>query len=175
VAITASRRRLYEALVEEMPWYVSAVVRFQMAIADQLEMPVADVHAVAALLEFGPVGVRRLAELMGMTTGAATRLVDRLERGGFVRREPDPDDRRRLVLHVVPERVQVIARYYDSIGERFRRRLSNYSDDDLRFLLEFLRAGRADSEAETTRLRTEGRRHGVRQRRESQGESLILH
>jgi DNA-binding MarR family transcriptional regulator len=158
-----------------MPWYVSAAVRFQMAIADQLEMPVADVHAVAALLEFGPVGVRRLSELMGMTTGAATRLVDRLERGGFVRREPDPDDRRRLVLQVVPERVRVIARYYDSIGDRFRRRLVDYSDDDLRFLLEFLRAGRADSEAETTRLRTEGRRHGVRQRRESQGESLILH
>jgi hypothetical protein len=40
------REALIKALVEEMPWYVSAAVRFQIAVADQLEMPLADVHAV---------------------------------------------------------------------------------------------------------------------------------
>lgn len=162
---TVSRQGLEEALVREMPWYVSSAVRFQMAVADQLEMPVADVHAIGALLEVGPTGVRRLAELMGMTTGVATRLVDRLERGGFVRREPDPDDRRRVVLRAVPERVEAVAHYYEPMGERWRRQLADYTDDDLRFLLDFLRTGRADAQAETARLRAEGRRHGIRKRR----------
>jgi DNA-binding MarR family transcriptional regulator len=160
----ADRGRLQEALVQEMPWYISAAVRFQMAVADQLGMPVADVHAVGALLEVGPTGVRQLAELMGVTTGAATRLVDRLERGGFVRRESDPSDRRRVVLRLVPERVEVIARYYESMGERWRRTVEGHSDAELRFLLEFLRAGRADAQAETAQLRADGRRHGARKR-----------
>ena len=77
------REALIKALVEEMPWYVSAAVRFQIAVADQLEMPLADVHAVGALVEFGAVGVRRLADLMGMTTGAVTRMADRRGRTVF--------------------------------------------------------------------------------------------
>jgi DNA-binding MarR family transcriptional regulator len=147
-----------------MPWYISASVRFQMAVADQLGMPVADVHAVGALLEVGPTGVSQLAELMGMTTGAVTRLVDRLEAGGFVRREPDPNDRRRVVLRLVPERLQVISGYYESMGERWRRTVDGCSDAELQFLLEFLRSGRADALAETARLRAGGRRHGARRR-----------
>jgi DNA-binding MarR family transcriptional regulator len=102
---------------------------------------------------------------MGMTTGAVTRMVDRLERGGFVRREPDPSDRRRVVLRAVPERVGVISRYYQSMGERWQRQIAGYSDGELRFLVEFLRRGRENTQVETARLRAEGRRHGARRRR----------
>ncbi|MQA82509.1 MAG: MarR family transcriptional regulator [Streptosporangiales bacterium] len=169
--MTAGPRSLQEALVQEMPWYVSAAVRFQMAVADQMGMPLADVHAVGALLEVGPTGVRQLAEVMGMTTGAVTRLVDRLEGGGFVRRDPDPTDRRRVVLRVVPERVEAISRYYESMGDRWRRTVDGYSDAELRFLLDFLRSGRADAQAETARLRADGRRHGARKRRATGGDA----
>jgi DNA-binding MarR family transcriptional regulator len=91
--MASKRKALLDALIQEMPWYISAATRFQVAVADQLGMPLTDVHAIGALLEIGPTGVRRLADLMGMTTGAVTRLVDRLERAGYVRREPDPADR----------------------------------------------------------------------------------
>jgi len=167
----ADRQGLQEALVREMPWYISSAVRFQMAVADQLGMPVADVHAMGALLEVGPTGVKQLAELMGMTSGAVTRLVDRLERGGFVRRDPDPTDRRKVVLRVVPERVEVIARYYESMGRRWRQAVDEYSDAELQFVLEFLRSGRADAQAETARLRSQGRRHGARGRRADRGDA----
>jgi hypothetical protein len=84
----ARRADLREQLVEEMPWYVSSAVRFQIAVANQLQLPLSDVHAIAALLEFGPIGVGRLAELMGMTTGATTRLVDRPDCRPHVPRQP---------------------------------------------------------------------------------------
>lgn len=160
------REELVSELVEEMPRYISAAVRFQVAVAHQLDMPVSDVHALAALLETGPAGVSRLAELMGMTTGAVTRLVDRLERGGYVRREPDPADRRRVVLQVVPERVAEIARHYQPLGARWQRQIDQYSDAELRFLLDFLRRGRQDAQAETAQLRSGGRAHGTRRRRD---------
>jgi DNA-binding MarR family transcriptional regulator len=160
----AGRAELTSALAQEMPWYISAAVRLQVAVAHQLGMPVTDVHALAALLEAGPVGISRLAELMGTTASAVTRLVDRLERGGYVRREQDPDDRRRLLVHVVPERVADIAHFYESMDARWRQRIERYSDAELRFLLDFLRQGRHDAEAETARLRASGRAHGTRRR-----------
>ncbi|MEE6311601.1 MarR family transcriptional regulator [Plantactinospora veratri] len=159
------RDELIGGLVEEMPRYISAAVRFQVAVAHQLDMSVSDVHGLAALLETGPAGVRQLADLMGMTTSAVTRLVDRLERGGYVRREPDPADRRRVVIHVVEERVAQVAGYYERLNVRWQRQISQYSDPELRFLLEFLRQGRQDARAETVNLRAGGRQHATRGRR----------
>jgi DNA-binding MarR family transcriptional regulator len=158
------RAELLERLIQEMPWYISAAVRYQIAVADQLELPLTDIHAVGALLEIGPAGVRRLADLMGMTTGAVTRLVDRLERAGYVRREADPADRRRVVIQVVPERVADIAQYYEPMGERWQDQMSAYTNGQLEFLIDFLRQGREHAQAETTTLRTEGRPHATRRR-----------
>lgn len=163
----ANRDALQEVLLREMPWYVSAAVRFQIAVANQLQMPVTDVHAIGALLEFGSVGVRRLAELLGMTTGATTRLVDRLERAGFVVREADPGDRRRVVVQVVPARIAEVAHYYESMDERWRQQLEGYSEEQLAFLVEFLRRGREDAQAETATLRAVGRAHGSRRLRDT--------
>jgi DNA-binding MarR family transcriptional regulator len=163
------REDLYESLLREMPWYISSAVRFQIAIANQLQMPVTDVHAVGALLEFGPIGVARLAELMGMTTGAATRLVDRLEGNGYVVRERDASDRRQVVLRVVPERVAEIGRYYEPMGERLDRQLADCTDEQLSFLLAFLRDRRSYAQAETERLRADGRSHGTRRPRPAGG------
>jgi predicted transcriptional regulator len=162
--MASKRAELLDALIQEMPWYISAATRFQIAVADQLGMPLTDVHAIGALLEIGPAGVRRLADLMGMTTGAVTRLVDRLERAGYVRREPDPADRRRVVVQVVPERVADIGRYYEPIGERWSQQVSSYTDAQLKFLLDFLRQGREHAQSETTTLRTQGRPHATRRR-----------
>lgn len=169
--MTKGRQDLVETLVREMPWYVSAAVRFQMAVADQLGMPLTDVHALGALMEFEPIGARRLADLMGMTTGAVTRMVDRLERGGYVLREPDPIDRRRVVLRLVPERVGEIARYYESMDVRWQEQVAGYSDAELRFLVEFLRQGREHAQIETEALRADGRAHGTRQRRSSRDDA----
>ena len=159
------REELVGALVAEMPSFISTVVRFQVAVAHQLDMPVTDVHALGALLEAGPLGVSELAELMGMTTGAITRLVDRLEGGGYVRRERDSEDRRRVVLHAVPERVADVARYYEAMDVRWRQQVDRYSEDQLRFLLDFFRQEREHTQAETMKLRAGGRAHGTRRRR----------
>jgi DNA-binding MarR family transcriptional regulator len=60
-----------------------------------------DLGALCLLLLHGPAPAGRLAELTGLTTGAVTGVVDRLEQGGFVRRDIDPADRRKVI--VVPD------------------------------------------------------------------------
>ncbi len=76
----------------------------------------------------------RLAELAGLTTGAVTGVLDRLEAAGFVRREADPDDRRRFIVRPVPERMAEVAAAYRPLLERAAqirggRDLSGYLDE----------------------------------------------
>ena len=79
------------------------------------------------------------AEAMGLTTGAVTRVIDRLEQAGYVRRTTDPADRRRVVVEVVPERVATVESLLDSLGTaaagRRRAVLGRAAGDDQRLPL----------------------------------------
>ena len=102
--------------------------------------------------------------MIGLTTGAATRLADRLERGGYVRREPDPADRRRVVLTVVPERIAEIAERYRPMDQHWQAQLEQYAEPELRLLLDFLTDGRNSAQQVTAGLRSAGRPHATRRR-----------
>lgn len=78
--------------------------------------------------------------------------------------EPDPADRRRVVVQVVPERVADVSRYCEPMGDRWQQQVATYTDSQLEFLVEFLRQGRGSAQAETTALRTNGRPHATRRR-----------
>ncbi len=67
-----------------------------------------------------------LAEEIGLTGAAVTALVDRLEAGGYVRRERDTDDRRRVTIHAVPEKVRELDYLYDGISVAMSGLLSKY-------------------------------------------------
>jgi len=64
-----------------------------------------DLGSLCLLLLHGPASAGRLAELTGLTTGAVTGVIDRLEQSGFVRRELDPADRRKVIVVPDPARV----------------------------------------------------------------------
>ncbi len=74
------------------------------AAAERLGMAVTDFFCLSILLMEGSASAGRLAERTGLTTGAITGVVDRLARRGWVRRDVDPDDRRRVVVRVADTR-----------------------------------------------------------------------
>jgi hypothetical protein len=76
----------------------TAVVLFHEAIAAQLGMSATEWKCLSLLDQHGPSTAGRLAQLSGFTTGAITGIVDRLERAGYARREPHPNDRRSIVI-----------------------------------------------------------------------------
>src|SRR5262249_25860517 len=63
------------------------------AIAQQLRIAQTDLECLAVLQDLGPASAGQLADVLGLTTGAVTGVVDRLVAAGFVVRESDPDDR----------------------------------------------------------------------------------
>ncbi|WP_226900320.1 MarR family transcriptional regulator [Nonomuraea phyllanthi] len=78
--------------------YLSAMVLNSLAAAEAAGLNATDYHALNLLDLTGPLTSGELAVRAGLTTGATTRLIDRLERGGHARRVPDPADRRKVMV-----------------------------------------------------------------------------
>ena len=99
-----------------------------------------DIGALCLLLLHGPAPAGRLADLTGLTTGAVTGVIDRLEAGGFVRRELDPADRRKVI--VVPDRGRVDRDLFPHFPSLQRAAAQQFYDDfsvaELELITEFL-------------------------------------
>lgn len=76
------------------------------AVAERLGLHPTSWECLSMLFEHGTMPAGRLAELTGLTTGAITGLVDRLEEAGFVARQRDPADRRRVIVELAPTAFQ---------------------------------------------------------------------
>jgi DNA-binding MarR family transcriptional regulator len=127
---------------------------FGQTVAIRLGLSESDIDALELLIDTGASTAGRLAELMGLTTGAVTRVIDRLEQAGYVRRESDPTDRRRVVVDVVPERVAAIESLLASLERAAAQEVERYSPDQLALINDFL-ARMADlTRTESARLRT---------------------
>src|SRR2546423_6356623 len=98
--------RLAEMDVESRR-YLAAFVLFNQAVADKLGMHPTDLQCLNLItIEDGPVTTGRIAELTGLTSGSASRLVDRLVKAGYVDRHQDSQDRRRVLVQPVPTAVR---------------------------------------------------------------------
>src|ERR1700757_2495771 len=94
----------------------TATVLFHHAIAEVLGLGPTDHKCLDLLVERGTVTGSELAALTGLTTGAVTGVVARLERAGYRRREPDPQDGRRQLLHPVPARTAEIGEVFGGLA-----------------------------------------------------------
>ncbi|ROP51974.1 MarR family winged helix-turn-helix transcriptional regulator [Streptomyces sp. PanSC9] len=149
------RARLYEELSAESRRYLAAYVLFNQAVADHLGLHPTDVQCLSLLTaESAPLTVRQIADMTGLTTGSATRLVDRLERGGYVARTPDPTDRRRVLVTPVPERVARVTALWDDLGRTWRTILDDHSEDELEAIIRHMRRGNELSHSQIERLRS---------------------
>jgi DNA-binding MarR family transcriptional regulator len=95
----------------------------------------------------------RLAELTGLTTGAITGVVDRLEKAGLVRRERDEEDRRKVFIAIVPENVAKVGRFYEHLQRGMLELWETYSDAELKLMLRFMTQGYETMLAATEELK----------------------
>jgi DNA-binding MarR family transcriptional regulator len=140
---------------------------FGQTIANHVGISNSDMECLDFLILGGRVTAGRLAELTGLTTGAITGVVDRLEQAGMVRRERDADDRRKVFVAAVPENIAKIGRFYEHLQRAMLKVWDGYSDAELRLLLRFATQGYETMLAATEELKAmmqapEGKRAGVR-------------
>ncbi|MDL4814552.1 MarR family winged helix-turn-helix transcriptional regulator [Actinomadura opuntiae] len=138
------RERMMAELQQGMQRSTMFTVLLHHATASKAGMNVTDAQCVNALTLDGPQTPGRLAELMGITTGGAiTAVIDRLEKAGYVKRTRDPDDRRRVIVELVPENVARFGQYFEPIARVFYERLGSFSDEQIAFLLDWIRGNNA--------------------------------
>ena len=126
---------------------------FGQTVAIRFGLSESDVEALELLIDAGSATAGRLSELMGLTTGAVTRVIDRLEQAGYVRRVPDAADRRRVVVEVVPEKIAAVSATMARVGEKGAEEISHYSESDLAVINDFLTRMAAITHDEATALR----------------------
>ncbi len=143
---TPARSELLRRLVGAVRRQVAWTVLHNQAIADRLGMGVTDLQCVNLLDIEGPMTAGRLAELIGLTTGAVTGVLDRLERAGLARREADPADRRRVVVQLVPEGMARVRAAYAPVGGAVQELYAGFDDAEVALLV-----GYAERSAEITR------------------------
>jgi DNA-binding MarR family transcriptional regulator len=108
------------------------------ASADRIGINVTDLNCLNILALSGPLTAGELARATGLTTASITGVLDRLEEGGFVRRERDAHDRRRVVVHLDPTRGRRhVAPVFAPVVEAWRAAAAQYTDEQLALILGF--------------------------------------
>jgi len=110
---------------------------FAAAVAERAGISGSDMDCMDFLNLEGRMTAGRLAGLTGLTSGAITGVVDRLEKAGFVRRERDDSDRRKVFIAPVPERMMEIGHFYQLMQRAMEKQAAGYTDAELRLLLRY--------------------------------------
>src|SRR4051794_18836923 len=111
--------------------HVADIVIFNQALAEQLGLNATDLQCLNLLDLLGAAGAMtagQLTEIAGISTGAMTRLIDRLEAVGYVRRERPPEDRRRVIVRTVPENCRKVGQLYDAVRRQWQALMTGYTD-----------------------------------------------
>jgi DNA-binding MarR family transcriptional regulator len=148
----AHREVLQERIVRTIGRDLSEqMVHYHQAIAERLGLNMSDHKALDMVCTEGSLTAGQLAERTNLTSGAVTGLVDRLEQAGFVRRERDPYDRRRVIIQPNSE-VQSLAAISNSFARALTEVCSRYTEEELATILNFTTALVTVLEAETAEL-----------------------
>ena len=143
MAAAARRQKsdLIDELVSEFRISGNQEDAFDNLAAERLGVNRTDLHCLNTIENSGGLTAGELAEEVGLTTGAVTGVVDRLERVGFARRVPDPDDRRRVKVEVTPKFYSRAGRIWGPLRADWEAALSGrYTAEQLERVIEFLRA-----------------------------------
>lgn len=127
-----------EKLTMSMRGLGSRTVLYQQSVAASLGLYNNDFLSVDILHEKGPVTAGELSKLTGLTTGSVTALIDRLEKSGFVRRQHDPHDRRKVIIVPLYENKEEISNTYLLLHTAMVELASSYTDEELELISQFL-------------------------------------
>jgi DNA-binding MarR family transcriptional regulator len=135
------RSELITELVSQLRTSNAYSVMVSQAAADRIGINTTDLHSLN-ILAFSDheLSAGELATTIGLTTASVTGVIDRLEHAGLVRRVRDPDDRRRVVVRLIPETARErVAPVFASLLAEWEAELGSYSERELELILEFQR------------------------------------
>ncbi|MDQ3838117.1 MAG: MarR family transcriptional regulator [Thermoproteota archaeon] len=151
-----NREETIQTIVDRFMEMSTETIMFHQAVADELGLHITDHKCMDIIHRFGAMPAGRLGEMTGLTTGAITGMIDRLEKAGYVRRANDPKDRRKTIVEPIinkklEKKIEII---FTPLHKRMNKFLSSYSDSELSFLLDAMTKLIEQTREESKRLRS---------------------
>lgn len=148
------RSGLIDAVSRGVVAFQDATEQVDDAVAQRLGVNPTDRRCMAALFVHGRLNAGHLATASGLSPGATTTAIDRLEQAGYARRVRDASDRRSVIVELTPLAHRRIDELYGPIGREGLARLERYSENELVLLGGFLEEGRQLQLDHVTRIRS---------------------
>ena len=133
----ADRTELKERVIAGAREYGINTVLFRNLVGERLGVNVTDMESLGLLFFKGLATPSELARHTGLSSGATTAMLDRLERGGLIERRPNPDDRRGTLIALLRSGVEKVGPLFASVRGAQDRLLSGYSAQELQVLSDF--------------------------------------
>ena len=151
------RAEILGEFTRELRQFTGLSASFFRAAAARIGIAATDMQVMDILDLIGEASAGQLADLTGLTTGAITRILNRLEEAGLVRRGRDPNDGRKVIVRLArgKDEIRKVRSILDSVGKAWDEVASRYDDEQIAFLLEFLKHSNALSRKELVQLQQE--------------------
>jgi DNA-binding MarR family transcriptional regulator len=159
---SVERRALLEQLGDEVRANQRATAIVDEVVVELMGVNRTDGRCLDLLEHRGQMSAGELARASGLSTGAITAVIDRLEHAGYAQRVADPSDRRRVLIEPTAKAREAAWELFAPLVELVEPLMARYTDEDLRMLIEFQRLGRETQERHTELLRErlEARKRG---------------
>jgi DNA-binding MarR family transcriptional regulator len=154
--IVAAPRTTTDRIVLEIRKFIAAAIFFNAQTAEKVGIGLTDMQMIHVLQLYGPATPGRLAACTGLSSGGVTVALDRLEKAGYIKRGPNPADRRSLLITLLPGRMRKLAAMYEGIEQETRRLLAKVPQEDLEAVVRFFEVL---GEARGNREKEAGRRN----------------
>jgi DNA-binding MarR family transcriptional regulator len=115
-------------------------VFLHQAIAQGVGLNATDTKCIDLILggPDGSITAGWLSQRSGLTTGAVTHILDRLEKHGFIERIRDAKDRRKVFIRIRPEKLKPLLPKYEAVGKAYMSLLEQYDDQELELICGYL-------------------------------------
>ena len=130
--------------------YLGAASDFDEGLAKKLKLSRTDMRCLDLIGRLGPMTAGHLAEESGLTTGAVTFILDRLEEAGMVTRRRDTEDRRRVWVEIVPAAQERLQCLQQPVAEEMRQVAQRFKADELAVVRDFMRQAKEVFERQVT-------------------------
>lgn len=145
---SARRGELNQAIRETMRDLAVRLSLLTHQVGGRLDLKGTDLDCLDLIDRYGPIGPGALARRTGLHPATMTGIIDRLERGGWITRERDPNDRRAITIRLHRSRAREILRLFGGMNAEMVRISASYTDAELAVIAGFLqRAADAASAA----------------------------
>jgi MarR family transcriptional regulator, organic hydroperoxide resistance regulator len=128
---------LIDRIVLEIRKFIAAAIFFNAQAAEKAGLGLTDMQMLHVLQLYGPSTPSRLAGATGLSSGGVTVALDRLEKAGYIRRRPNPGDRRSLLISLVPSNLGRLVGLYEGVERETRRLLATLPRRDLEAAIRF--------------------------------------